>query len=198
MFISPNLMKYLIIYWILVIQFHMNNSTHAIPQKYLDEIFCINKWKCVNYFFWNYYFLNVQKIELKTMCQKSISCISQNIKWNEKIYPKKIQYCTKTSCIFSPKGPPLIMCFRPIIKGNSIWCTKRTLSLGYITKLFAPWQEGCVELWDMIMKHFMVTFHSHQLHKTKQKGGNWSYNIEWNNHGFHWFYCTLIPYWRIL
>jgi hypothetical protein len=40
-------MKYLIIYWIWVIQFHMNNSTHAIPQKHLDEFFCSNKWKCV-------------------------------------------------------------------------------------------------------------------------------------------------------
>ncbi len=114
--------------------------------------------------------------------------------------PQKIyKNVPKHLAFFPPSAPPpLIMCFRPIITGHSIWCTKRTLSLGYTTKLFAPWQEGCVELWDMIMKHFMVTFHSHQLHKPKQKGGNWSYNIEWNNHGFHWFYCTLIPYWRIL
>jgi len=176
-------------------QFHSCNSTKIFGWNFLYKQMKVCEKKN-----WNYYFWNVQKIELKNMCQKSISCISQNIKGNEKIYPKKYTKMYQNIMHFFPQvpPPPLIMWCRPIIKGNSIWCTKRTLSLGYTTKLFAPWQEGCVELWDMIMKHFMVTFHSHQLHKPKQKGDNWSYKLERNNHGFHWFYCTPIPYWCIL
>lgn len=63
-FKSPNLMKYLIIYRMWVIQFHMNNSTHAIPQKHLDENFCSNKCKCEKNKLLKLFFWNVKKIEL--------------------------------------------------------------------------------------------------------------------------------------
>jgi len=152
--------------------------SHSIPYEQFHKNIWMNFFVQTNESVWKkqllklYIFWNVQKIELKPMCQKSISCISQNIKWNENIYPKNNTKMYQNIMHFFPESPPSqIMCFHPIIKGNSIWRTKRTLSLGYTAKLFAPWQEGCVELWDMIMRHFMITFHSHQLHKPKQKGG---------------------------
>ncbi len=105
----PNLMKYIIIYYIwihcpismLYEEFHSSDFTNNILMRFFIQT-SVSVW-IHKFFLKKHYHWKITRIVKEDLCQKSIFNVSQYVRWNEKKIPKIIQNVLKNEYIFLPE-----------------------------------------------------------------------------------------------